>query len=318
MSTSEQKSHRTVVTTAIIGGIFVVLAACIGLGVPIVEYLVNRRATSPAPTETPMSAPKLGDTQLRSVDGMVMVYVPAGAFDMGSSDYEIDRELQLCNLDLFCERSSFEGEQPVHTVYLDAFWIDGTEVTNAQYQLCVATGECSPPTESSSNTRDSYFGNKEYDDYPAIYVSWDQAANYCKWIGGRLPTEAEWEYAARGPQRNIFPWGNDRPDNTLLNYNGNVGDTAKVGTYRAGTSWCGAMDMAGNVWEWVNDWFSYDYYKRSPPQNPRGPASGEVHGLRGGAWNSSQHRVRTAQRDYYTDEWSPPHLVGFRCVVLEK
>jgi len=266
---------------------------------------------------SPLSGPKLGDTQLRSADGMVMVYVPAGTFDMGSSNHEIDRELQLCNLDSWCERSSFESEQPVHTVYMDAFWIDRTEITNAQYQLCVATGECSPPTDSRSNVRASYFGNEEYDDYPVIHVSWDQAANYCKWIGGRLPTEAEWEYAARGPQRYIFPWGNERPDNTLLNYSGNVGDTTQVGTYQDGASWCGVLDMAGNAWEWVNDWFSYDYYKRSPPQNPIGPAAGEVHVLRGGAWNSNQYRVRMAQRDYYTDEWSPLHLVGFRCVVSQ-
>jgi formylglycine-generating enzyme required for sulfatase activity len=289
---------------------WIAVAALLG---GIAGYALAKFAESP-----PLSATKLGDTRLRSADGMMMVYVPAGTFDMGSSDYEIDREIQLCSLDGHCERSSFESEQPVHTVHLDAFWVDRNEVTNAQYQLCVAARECSAPTETGSNTRDSYFGNEQYDDYPVIYVSWDQAANYCKWIGGRLPTEAEWEYAARGPQRVIFPWGNGRPDNTLSNYNGNVGDTTEVGTYQAGASWCGALDMAGNVWEWVSDWFSYDYYMRSPPRNPRGSVSGEVHGLRGGAWTSNQHRVRTAQRDYYTDEWSPLHLVGFRCVVLEK
>lgn len=289
---------------------WIAVAALLG---GITGYALGKLAES-----TPLATPSLGDTQVRSADGMVMVYVPAGAFDMGSSDYEIDRELQLCNENGHCERSSFESEQPVHPVDLHAFWIDETEVTNAQYQRCVETGECSLPTDNRSYTRDSYFGNKDYGDYPVIYVSWDQAADYCKWISGRLPTEAEWEYVARGSHRSIFPWGNNRPNNTMLNYNGNVGDTVEVGIYPAGVSWCGALDMAGNVWEWVNDWFGTDYYKRSPPQNPMGPASGGAHGLRGGAWHTNEHSVRTAKRDYYTDEWSPHYLVGFRCVVLSE
>lgn len=268
-----------------------------------------------APEGPPVPA-SLGVTWVRPVDGMVMVSVPSGEFKMGSSDDEIDYELQLCNEEYDdCRREWFESEQPVHTVYLDGFWIDQTEITNAQYQRCVESGTCDLASDSSSFTRDSYYGNSAYDDYPVVHVSWRQAADYCRWIGGRLPTEAEWEYAARGPYGSIFPWGNRSPDNTLLNYNGNVGDTVEVGSYPNGMSWCGALDMAGNAWEWMNDWYGYDYYGRSPPKNPTGPPSGECRGLRGGNWSSNRKGIRAAQRDYYTPDWSPLYLVGLRCVM---
>ena len=173
-------------------------------------------ALTATPAEEP--TPSLGDTWTRPTDGMVMVYVPAGEFEMGSDDGEVDYALQLCN-EYFgdCEREWFEDEQPVHTVALDGFWIDQTEVTNGQYRRCVKSGACDSPAESSSSTHDSYYGNSAYDDYPVIYVSWHQAAAHCVWAGARLPTEAEWEYAARGPQGRVFPWGNEF-DGMRLNY----------------------------------------------------------------------------------------------------
>ncbi|NLI41381.1 MAG: SUMF1/EgtB/PvdO family nonheme iron enzyme, partial [Caldisericales bacterium] len=176
----------------------------------------------------------------REKDEMLMVYVPAGEFEMGDEDGALD-------------------EQPVHTVYLDEYWIDQTEVTNGQYERCVAADSCTVPKSSYSSTRDSYYGNRSYADYPVIYVDWNQADAYCKWAGGRLPTEAEWEKASRGTDGRDYPWG-DSIDENHANYDGNIGDTSEVGRYPKGASPYGALDMAGNVWEWVSDWYAEDYY----------------------------------------------------------
>ena len=239
----------------------------------------------------------LGDTWTRPADGMVMVYVPAGEFEMGSIGGDDD-------------------EQPVHTVALDGFWIDRTEVTKAQYEQCVAAGACTP-----------CYGDSAYDDYPAIYVTWYQAETYCGWAGGRLPTEAEWEYAARGPEARVFPWG-DEFDGTRLNFcdancerdwadetvDDGYAETAPVGSYPAGASWCGAQDMAGNVWEWVADSYASDYYGRSPSQNPTGPSSWEYRGLRGGSWGFDPYYVRGANRDCFVPSNTYGHI-GLRCAM---
>jgi len=232
---------------------------------------------------------------VREKDGMEMVYVPSGTFQMGSNDGH--------------------DEQPVHSVALHSFWIDQTEVTNAEYACCVAAGTCTRPSSPISATRDSYYGDSQYDDYPVIWVSWNHAATYCEWAGGRLPTEAEWEYAARGPDRSVYPWGDEPPpDETLLNYMNNVGDTTRVGSYPGGASWCGALDLAGNAWEWVNDWYADDYYAASPAENPTGPDSGRTKVRRGGAWSSVPDGVRSARRN---DDGpaSSYRIIGFRCVV---
>ena len=240
----------------------------------------------------PPADTSLGDTWVRPADGMVMVYVPAGEFEMGSTEGDSD-------------------EQPVHTVALDGFWIDQTEVTNGQYRQCVEAGDCDPPSSSSSSTRDSYYGDSTYHDYPVIRVSWHQANAYCEWAGARLPTEAEWEYAARGPNGLIYPWGNSAPNDTLLNYNYNVGDTTETGSYLNGASWCNALDMAGNVWEWVADW--YGDYPSGRQVNPTGSSSGGQRVLRGGSWDMGAHYVRSATRNgnapYITGYDDP----GFRC-----
>jgi formylglycine-generating enzyme required for sulfatase activity len=258
----------------------------------------------------PLPTLAVGSTRMREKDGMVMVFVPKGTFEMGDTADAALAECQKYSRD--CRREYFTDEEPPHTVTLDAFWIDRTEVTNAHYARCVAAGVCNPPSESSSSTRKSYYGDSQYDEYPVIYVSWDDATTYCKWAGGRLPTEAEWERAARGPDGRIYPWGNDPPDDMLLNYNWHVGDTTKVGSYPKGQSWAGALDMAGNVLEWVNDW--YGDYPSGPQVNPSGPASGQWRVLRGGSWSHDPEDVRAAFRsdlhpDYRDDDY------GFRCVV---
>jgi serine/threonine-protein kinase len=235
---------------------------------------------------------------------MVMVYVPAGEFEMGSTEGE-------------------DNEKPVHTVALDSFWIDQTEVTNGQYRRCVEARDCSPPAESGSYARAGYYGYSRYDDYPVIYVSWRQAADYCTWAGARLPTEAEWEYAARGPEGRAYPWG-DEFDGTRLNYcdvdcpeqwadetmDDGYTDTAPVGSYPGGASWCGALDMAGNVWEWVADW--YGDYPSGRQVNPTGPSSGADRVERGGSWDNQWDWFRCAHRfPMYPDPGR--NNLGFRC-----
>jgi formylglycine-generating enzyme required for sulfatase activity len=199
------------------------------------------------------------------IDGALLVFVPAGEFTMGSDDGNSD-------------------EQPAHTVYLDAFAIDRTEVTNAQYARCVQAGACRPPGSSSSYTRANYFADPRYADHPVIYVSWDDARAYCAWAGRRLPTEAEWEKAARGTDGRTYPWGDEWDASKANTSEAGPGDTTPVGAYPQGASPYGALDMAGNVWEWVADWYGEDYYRESPGENPLGPASGTNRVVRGGSW----------------------------------
>ncbi len=239
---------------------------------------------APSPTPEPTGTLAAGALSTSEADGMVQVYVPAGEFTMGSQGLAAD-------------------ESPAHPVYLDAFWIDRTEVTNQMYAVCVAAGACPPPDSSSSISRVNYFGNPAFGNFPVVYVSWDDARAYCEWAGRRLPTEAEWEKAARGTDGRLYPWGDSAPDGTLLNYNVIIGDTDAVGRY-AGLSPYGALDMAGNAWEWVADWYDPAYYAVSPRDNPTGPAAtgcpeGPCRVLRGGGWDSSAADVRASRRLFY-------------------
>jgi formylglycine-generating enzyme required for sulfatase activity/tRNA A-37 threonylcarbamoyl transferase component Bud32 len=227
------------------------------------------------------------------VAGAPMVFVPAGEFTMGSNEGNSD-------------------EKPQHPVYLDAFWIDKYEVTNALYKKCVDAGKCQSPNPTRSYTRSSYYGNASFDNYPVIYVSWNDAKTYCEWAGKRLPTEAEWEKAARGTDGRIYPWGNTFDKSLLNSYESNIGDTTQVGKYLGGASPYGALDMAGNVWEWVADWYNSTYYTSSPRDNPKGPSSGQYRVVRGGAWDYSGGNVRPAYRSRYAPS-DANDLVGFRC-----
>ena len=272
------------------------------------------------------ATPSLGDTRTRSTDGMVMVYVPAGEFDMGSEDIEVDMALEMCNTyyEGGCLREWFEVEQPKHAMVLDEFWIDRIEVTNSQYRLCEEMGACEPPARSSSDTRGSYYTDVTYNDYPVVHINWKQAKNYCEWVGGRLPSEAEWEYAARGPEGLRYPWG-DEYDGTHLNscdvncryswaeelFDDGYGDTAPVQSYPGGASWCGAHDLAGNVWEWTADWFGE--YTAERQVNPSGPSSGTTRTVRGDSADGTRSVSRSAARHGMLADRTYKYT-GFRCV----
>jgi formylglycine-generating enzyme required for sulfatase activity len=260
----------------------------------------------PAFTLASTQTPGIGTTQVSAKDGMVLVYVPAGSFLMGSTDAEIAQS------QIKYDVSVFDNEKPQHTVYLDAYWIDRTLVTNAQYARCVQAGKCSPPQSTKSHTRDSYYDNAQYANYPVIYVTWDDAKYYCAWAGRRLPTEAEWEKAARGTDRRFYPWGNQAPNTSLTNFDMNVGDTTEVDKYPAGASPYGALDMAGNVWQWVADWYGENYYKNSPERNPTGPGSGSSRVPRGGAFYFDASAERSAGRFGVESDLTGDDF-GFRC-----
>lgn len=202
---------------------------------------------------------------------------------------------------------------PARSVYLDGFWIDQTEVTNGMFALCVKVNMCQPPNPTRSATRSSYYGSSQFNDYPVIYVTWDDARKYCEWANRRLPTEAEWEKAARGTDGRSYPWGNSYPYTNLLNFNLSIRDTTKVGQYPNGKSPYGVFDMAGNVWEWVADFYDENYYGNAPTQNPKGPTSGSRRSFRGGGFgNTDIDEVRATYRGGTGPTARTPEI-GFRC-----
>lgn len=289
------------------------ISACNSVDVPPIS--------TPTPTETATAAaePTLSpvSTQVSPKDGTVQVCVPEGNFTMGTTDEQVTR---LCvKLGGYPDCTSwYSNEKPQHTVWLDAYWIDRTEVTNAQYAKCVADGVCQKPYERKPKSSEIYYGNVQYANYPVTYLDWTMAATYCKWAGRRLPTEAEWEKAARGTDGRTYPWGDDAPTCRLANYydgkNYCVGYTSAVGSYPDGASRYGALDMAGNVWEWVTDWYGESYYGSSPLRNPLGPESGEYRVLRGGTWDFFVWGLRSAYR-YWGDPVDNGYNYGVRCAA---
>jgi formylglycine-generating enzyme required for sulfatase activity len=240
-------------------------------------------------------------------DSAVMVYAPAGTFLMGTSDAEFELYKTLFPLR---SPERFENERPQREVYLDAFYIDRLEVTNAQYKKFLA---------ETGYAAKSYLDRPPHNtpNFPAVVLEWEDAVAYAQWAGKRLPTEAEWEKAARGTDGRIWPWGNEW-DGSKLSGNDGTGledgykETAPVGQFPQGASPYGALDMAGNLWEWVADWYDPDYYKRAPNCNPRGPETGDGHVLRGGGWAENLDFTRCASRF----GGNPGSLIrGFRCAM---
>ena len=248
-------------------------------------------------------------TSMRPNDDMLMVYVPAGAFSMGGDSGAALRECQRASS--LCEPDVFKSEEPAHSVTLKAFWIDQTEVTNGKYAQCVQGGACQPPADVRSRSWGDYYNSPMFAEYPVLNVDWNQASAYCAWAGARLPTEAEWEKAARGTDGRLYPWGMTlNPD--LANYDEQFMDPKPVGSYPGGASPYGALDMAGNVSEWVADWYGETYYAESPANDPHGPASGTLRVARGGSWYDFPVHLRSIDRNRY----EPTHTnfgIGFRC-----
>jgi eukaryotic-like serine/threonine-protein kinase len=241
-----------------------------------------------------------------------MVYVTGGTFAMGNGAGGV--------------------ASPIHEVTLSPFYIDKYEVTNQLWAACVEADACPEPGSTSDYNGEPYYGVKTFDDYPVIYISWFGADAYCRWRGVRLPTEAEWEMAARwDPSADAamaYPWG-DTWDQTRLNYCDStcVDSTfidlsyddgwpqmAPVGSFPTGVSPFGAFDMSGNVTEWVADWYSSSYYAVSPSENPSGPSTGTTKGVRGGAWSLNQALTTSTVRARF-DPLTQAVAIGFRCAI---
>lgn len=244
--------------------------------------------TTPAAEATTPPKPEPEDTAVRALDGMEMVLIPAGEFLMGD------------------DASAFAPEKPAHIVYLDEYWIDRYEVTNAQYRLCVEAEVCPEP---------GFWWNEDLNgDRQPVLVPWKAAKTYCEWVDGRLPTEAEWEKATRGTDGRTWTWGNEFVPNraNLSSDEDGYGPTAPVGSFPDDLSPYGLLDVAGNAGEWVADWWDAEYYARSPARNPTGPAGGEKRVHRAPIANAGggPEKSRCVARYAADPSWE----YGFRCI----
>ncbi len=252
-----------------------------------------------------------------------MLFIPAGGSFVGArSDF----------------RFAEPDERPLNRIQLDAFWMAETEVTNAQYAACVREGACQPPLYTGSATRSTYYNSVTYADYPVIGINWYQARDYCAWSGGSLPSEAQWEKAARSHDGRNYPWEwigavyNNRSE-IRLNYcdsectlqwadgsfSDGFADTAPVGTFPAGASPYGVLDMAGNVWEWVNDWYASGAYKDMMLENPVGPDAGLEKVIKGGSWmdglNAGVPLIFRSSNRAFRHPLQAYNDLGFRCIL---
>ncbi|HNO84191.1 MAG TPA: formylglycine-generating enzyme family protein [Anaerolineales bacterium] len=273
----------------------IVFSAC-GSPTPITVVVT---ATSLPPTEgvveptatlvpVNLSGPQSGD-KIRWIDGSNLIYVPPGEFVMGNGGFDA----------------------PVHNVTLDGYWMYQTKVTNRMFAQCVAVGSCTPPTEELGGP---VYSNPEYANHPVVGVTWDQAQAYCGWANGQLPTEAQWEKAARGLAGNLYPWGNDEPACDLVNFGYCLGRTTEVDAFPDGASDFGLYDMAGNLFEWVSDWYSETYYSEAPAANPLGPDSGQYRVIRGSSFETDLELVESAIRHFGAQGYHTRDI-GFRCTV---
>ncbi|MBN2304323.1 MAG: SUMF1/EgtB/PvdO family nonheme iron enzyme [Anaerolineae bacterium] len=277
---------------------------------------------TPAPTNTPVPSATFTDTpsptlipagtrnrdwapRIEEKNGLDMAYVPGGCFKMGSDTHE--------------------DETPVHEVCLSPFWIGRTEVTNAQYRACVEQGGCTPPEKENRR----YYDDPNFDDYPVVFVTWDDAMNFARWWGGALPTEARWEYAARGPEGWTYPWGNGFTGtqvnfcdtNCPLNardrdHDDGFAEHAPANALPVGASWVGALNMAGNVWEWLDDQYASNHYGslEAGVLDPPGPFAGAGPVIRGGSYLSDQDLMRAAYRAFDEPETAVEYY-GFRVIL---
>ena len=240
-------------------------------------------------------APAIAPTPVPGTVKDGMVYIPEGDFIMGSD------EPAVCGHD--CSEDQDVG--PARTVHTAAYWIDVNEVTNAEYLECETAGACTPPKVDNSAGRQAYHTSPEYANYPVTYVTWDQARIYCEWRDRRLPTEAEWERAARGDEGQLYPWGTEYNAERYHEYELRSTNTYSVGQYGDRTAW-GLLDAAGNAWEWTADW----YAPYRDPHQP--PEEGTFKIIRGGAWRGYAFYFR-----YTARLQAPPNLagrfVGIRC-----
>ena len=224
------------------------------------------------------------------LDEALYLYVPGGTFQMGA---------------LAAEAAS-PKEEPRHAVTIDSYWLQETEVTNAQYARCVNVGICTPPA-------DDRWADSTFADHPVRGVDWEQANTYAAWVGGRLPTEAEWERACRGSDVHRYAWGNTMPDETLANYNNSVGDTAPVGSYPAGRGGFGHLDLSGNLWEWTSTVETAYPYNATDGREDSAPEAGN-RAVRGGSFYYTNYQIRCAARTGFAPATASDHI-GLRVVL---
>jgi formylglycine-generating enzyme required for sulfatase activity len=238
-------------------------------------------------------------------DGAPLVLIPAGEFLMGT---------------LLSNRDGGKDEYPARQVFLDAFYLDVYEITNARYLSFIqATGHRAPehPRDKTLTLWQGGTVPEAFSDHPVVNVDWDDAHAYCAWAGRRLPTEAEWERAARGPTGRRFPWGDAEPTRLLANYLNqwrNGGGLEPVGSHPKGAGPEGVQDLQGNVWEWVADWYDPRYYEKGPSRNPQGASHGRRKVIRGSGWESEAPLLRSAHR-LSSDPKNRNHSLGFRCAM---
>ena len=267
-------------------------------GTPTPEVVVITATSQPA-TEAPtiqptatfvpiaLSGPQNGST-MDWVDGSNLIYIPAGDFTMGDGFYALS-----------------------HNVTLDGYWIQETKVTNRMYDQCVKVGQCTSPAQVLGGP---VFNNPIYGSHPVVGVNWDQAQAYCGWIQGSLPTEAQWEKAARGTQGNTYPWGEAAGSCNLLNFSNCYESTTNVDSFPSNTSQYGLLDMAGNAFEWAYDWYGEAYYNESPSANPTGPATGQYRVVRGSSFETDKSQIASAIRRF-NEPGDSQRDTGFRCAV---